>query len=208
MLLKIYEENPSAKAIQTVVQCLSDGGIIIYPTDTVYGLGCSIHKPKAVERISQIKGIPLSKANFSLICNNLSDLSTYAKPLNNDYFKIMKSCLPGPYTFILPATSNVPKLFMSKKKSVGIRIPGHNIIQAIVSELGHPIMSTSIKIDREAIEYTTNPELIHERYGSQVDIVIDGGYGDIQGSTILDCTGDIIEIVREGKGEIDFLLAE
>jgi tRNA threonylcarbamoyl adenosine modification protein (Sua5/YciO/YrdC/YwlC family) len=208
MLLKIYEENPSAKAIQNVVQCLSDGGIIIYPTDTVYGLGCSIHKPKAVEKISQIKGIPLSKANFSLICNNLSDLSTYAKPLNNDYFKIMKRCLPGPYTFILPATVNVPKLFMSKKRSIGIRIPGNNIIQAIVSELGHPIMSTSIKIDRDDIEYTTNPELIHERYNNQVDIVIDGGYGDIEGSTILDCTGDIIEIVREGKGNIDFLLAE
>ncbi len=208
MLLKIYEENPSAKAIQKVVQCLADGGIIIYPTDTVYGLGCSIHKPKAVEKISQIKGIPLSKANFSLICNNLSDLSTYAKPLNNDYFKIMKRCLPGPYTFILPATSNVPKLFMSKKKSIGIRIPGNNIIQAIVSELGHPIMSTSIKIDKETIEYTTNPELIHERYGNMVDIVIDGGYGDVEGSTILDCTADVIEIVREGKGSIDFLMSE
>lgn len=206
MLLKIYEENPSLKAIQKVVQCLSDGGIIIYPTDTVYGMGCSIFKPKAVEKISQIKGIPLNKANFSLICNNLSDLSTYAKPLNNDFYKIMKNCLPGPYTFILNASSNVPKLFMSKKKSVGIRVPDRNIIQAIVAELGHPIMSTSVKIDHDSIEYSVNPELIHEKYGNIVDIVIDGGYGDVIGSTILDCTGDVIELVREGKGNVDFLV--
>jgi len=208
MLLKIYEENPAPKAIQKVVQCLSDGGIIIYPTDTVYGIGCSIHKPKAVEKISQIKGIPLSKAKFSLICNNLSDLSTYAKPLNNDFYKIMKHCLPGPYTFILNASNNVPKLFMSKKKSVGIRVPDRSIIQAIVSELGHPIMSTSISIDRENIEYSIDPELIHEKYENIVDIVIDGGYGDIVGSTILDCTGDVIELVREGKGSVDFLIID
>jgi len=208
MLLKIYEENPSPKAIQRVVQCLSDGGIIIYPTDTVYGMGCSIYKPKAVEKISQIKGIPLNKANFSLICNNLSDLSTYARPLNNDFYKIMKHCLPGPYTFILNASNNVPKIFMSKKKTVGIRVPDRSIIQAIVEELGHPIMSTSIFTDHENPENTINPELIHENYGDIVDMVIDGGYGDVKGSTILDCTGDVIELVREGKGAVDFLILD
>ncbi len=205
MLLKLYEENPSQKHIQTIVQCLEDGGVIIYPTDTVYGIGCSIFKPKAVERISQIKGIPLNKANFSLICNNLSDLSTYAKPLNNNIYRAMKKCLPGPYTFIIPASGNVPKLFMSKKKTVGIRVPDNSIIQTIVAELGHPIMSTSIEIDNETIEYTVDPELIHEKYGNIVDIVVDGGYGDVQGSTIFDCTGEEIEVIREGKGDIEFL---
>jgi tRNA threonylcarbamoyl adenosine modification protein (Sua5/YciO/YrdC/YwlC family) len=206
MLLKIYDENPSPKLIRQVVDCLNDGGIIIYPTDTVYGIGCSIYKPKAVEKISQIKGIPLSKANFSLICNNLSDLSTYAKPLNNNIYKAMKKCLPGPYTFIIPASGNVPKLFMSKKKTVGIRVPANSIIQAIIAELGHPIMSTSIEIDHETIEYTIDPELIHEKYENMVDIVIDGGYGDVEGSTIFDCTGEDIEVIREGKGNIDFLI--
>ncbi len=206
MLLKIYDENPSPKLIRQVVDCLNDGGIIIYPTDTMYGIGCSIYKPKAVEKISRIKGIPLSKANFSLICNNLSDLSTYAKPLNNNIYKVMKKCLPGPYTFIIPASGNVPKLFMSKKKTIGIRVPANSIIQAIIAELGHPIMSTSIEIDHETIEYTIDPELIHEKYESMVDIVIDGGYGDVEGSTIFDCTGEEIEVIRAGKGNIDFLI--
>jgi len=205
MLLKIYDENPSPKLIRQIVDCLNDGGIIIYPTDTVYGIGGSIHKPKAVERISQIKGIPLSQANFSLLCNNLSDLSTYAKPLNNNIYRAMRKCLPGPYTFIIPASSNVPKLFMSKKKTVGIRVPDNSIIQAIITELGHPIVSTSIEIDHETVEYTIDPELIHEKYEQFVDIVIDGGFGDVKGSTIFDCTGDDIEVIREGKGSIDFL---
>lgn len=203
MLLRIHEANPSDRQIRQVVDVLNNGGVIIYPTDSVYGLGCSILKPKAVERISQIKGIPLSKANFSLICSNLSDLSTYAKPINNNIYKAMKKCLPGPYTFILQASNNVPKLFMSKKKTVGIRVPDNNIVQAILKELGHPIMSTSIKNDEDdLIEYIMDPELIHEKFENQIDIVIDGGYGGIEPSTILDCTDDEISVIREGKGSI------
>jgi len=205
MLVKLYEENPSPRQIREIAQCLDNGGVVIYPTDTVYGMGCSIYKPKAVEIISQLKGIDLNKANFSIICNNLSDLSTYAKPINNNIYKVMKKCLPGPYTFILPASGNVPKLFMSKKKTIGIRVPDNSIIQAIIAELGHPIMSTSIEIDNDNIEYSIDPELIHEKYSHAVDIVIDGGFGDIEGSTILDCTDDEIEVIREGKGIIDFL---
>lgn len=204
MLIKIHEENPSPKQIQKVVECLSDGGIVIYPTDTVYGIGCSIYKPKSVEKVASIKGIPLNKANFSLICNDLSNISLYSKPLNNNIYKIMKKCLPGPYTFIINASNNVPKIFMSKKKTVGIRVPDNNIIQTIVNELGHPIMSTSVEIEEE-IENTINPELIYEKYKNQVDMVIDGGYGDVEGSTIIDCTDEDIVIVREGKGSVDFL---
>lgn len=206
MLIRIHDENPSFRQIQKVVEVLNNGGVVIYPTDTVYGMGCSIYKPKAVERISLIKGIPLSKANFSLICCNLSDLSTFAKPLNNNIYKAMKKCLPGPYTFIINASSNVPKLFMSKKKTIGIRVPENNIIQAIVKELGHPIMSTSIKnSEDEIIEYLVDPELIHDKFEDLVDLVINGGYGGIDPSTILDCTDDEITVIREGKGSIDFI---
>ncbi len=205
MLIKIHEDNPSPKKIQQVVQCLSEGGIVIYPTDTIYGIGCSINNPKAVVRISQIKAIPITKANFTLLCCNLSDLVNYAKPLDNNVYRIMKKCLPGPYTFILPASGNVPKIFMSTKKTIGIRVPNNNIVNAIVNELGCSIMSTSVEIDEEAIEYAINPELIHEKYGKRVDIVIDGGYGDVTGSTILDCTTNPIAVIREGKGIIDFL---
>jgi tRNA threonylcarbamoyl adenosine modification protein (Sua5/YciO/YrdC/YwlC family) len=205
MLVKIHEENPSPKQIQKVVECLLNGGIVIYPTDTVYGIGCSIFKSKSVEKVAAIKGIPINKANFSLICNDLSNISLYSKPLNNNVYKIMKKCLPGAYTFIVNASSNVPKIFMSKKKTVGIRVPDNNIIQTIVAELGHPIMSTSVEIDEE-VENTVNPELIYEKYKNQVDIVIDGGYGDIVGSTIIDCTEDDIVVVREGKGSVDFSL--
>lgn len=200
MLLKIYPENPNPKQIRTVVECLMDGGIIIYPTDTVYGLGCDIFKSKAIERIAQIRGIKVEKANFSFICNDLSQLSIYAKPLPNNIFKLMKSNLPGPFTFILNAGNNVPKLIQSKKKTVGIRIPDNNIPLEIVKELGNPIMSTSIHDDDKIIEYTTDPELIYERYNKLVDIVIDGGYGDNEPSTVVDCTSDEPEIIREGKG--------
>ncbi|HEX2976326.1 MAG TPA: L-threonylcarbamoyladenylate synthase, partial [Bacteroidales bacterium] len=193
-------ENPNPKQIRTVVECLMDGGIIIYPTDTVYGLGCDIFKSKAIERIAQIRGIKVEKANFSFICNDLSQLSIYAKPLPNNIFKLMKSNLPGPFTFILNAGNNVPKLIQSKKKTVGIRIPDNNIPLEIVKELGNPIMSTSIHDDDKIIEYTTDPELIYERYNKLVDIVIDGGYGDNEPSTVVDCTSDEPEIIREGKG--------
>lgn len=205
MLVRLYDENPSPKTVQQIVQCLNDGGIVIYPTDTVYGMGCSIFRQKAFEKIAQIKGIQPEKANFSLICHNLSDLSLYAKPLNNTIYKVMKKCLPGPYTFILPASGNVPKLFMSKKKTIGIRVPENSIIQAIVAELGHPLISTSVVVNPDELDDAINPELIHEKYENLVDIVVDGGYGDIEGSTIFDCTGDEIVVVREGKGNIDVI---
>jgi tRNA threonylcarbamoyl adenosine modification protein (Sua5/YciO/YrdC/YwlC family) len=200
MLIKIHPENPGSRQIKTVVECLYDGGIIIYPTDTVYGLGCDIYKSKAVEKIAFIKGIKKEKANFSFICHDLSQLSDYTKPISNEIYKLMKTNLPGPFTFILNANNKVPKLFQSKKKSVGIRIPDNNIINEIVKELGNPIMSTSIHDEDEIIEYTTDPELIHEKYKNIVDIVIDGGYGDNEASTIVDCTKDEIMILREGKG--------
>jgi tRNA threonylcarbamoyl adenosine modification protein (Sua5/YciO/YrdC/YwlC family) len=202
MLLKIYPENPNPKYIRMVVECLLDGGIIIYPTDTVYGLGCDIFKLKAIERIAQIKGIKAEKANFSFICNDLSQLADYSKPIPNPIFKLMKSNLPGPFTFILNASNNVPKLIQSKKKTVGIRIPDNSIPLEIVRELGNPIMSTSIHDDDEIIEYTTDPELIYEKYNKLVDIVIDGGYGDNEPSTVVDCTVDVPIIIREGKGAL------
>ncbi|MEA5111276.1 putative protein YciO [bioreactor metagenome] len=200
MLLKIYPENPSPRQIRTVAECLMDGGIIIYPTDTVYGLGCDIFKSRAVERIAQIKGIKADKANFSFICNDLSQLADYSRPISNEIFKMMRKNLPGPFTFILNASNNVPKLIQSKKKTVGIRIPDNSIPLEIVKELGHPIMSTSIHDDDEIIEYTTDPELIYEKYNQIVDIVIDGGYGGNEASTVIDCTGEDPLIVREGKG--------
>ena len=200
MLLKGYPENPNPRHIHTVVECLMDGGIIIYPTDTVYGLGCDIFKSKAVERIALIKGIKAEKSNFSFICDDLSQLSDYSKPIPNEVFRLMRKNLPGPFTFILNASNNVPKLIQSKKKTVGIRIPDNNIPRVIVKELGHPIMSTSIHDDDEIIEYTTDPELIYEKYSNLVDIVIDGGYGDNEPSTVIDCTGPEPLIIREGKG--------
>jgi tRNA threonylcarbamoyl adenosine modification protein (Sua5/YciO/YrdC/YwlC family) len=205
MLLKIYDENPNPKDIQKVVECLKNGGVIIYPTDTIYGIGCDILNHKSVERISEIMNIKKDKTMFSFICSDLSHLSDFSKPLSNTVFKVMKRVLPGPYTFILNANNNVPKLLSSKKKTVGIRVPDNNIIREIVRELGNPILSKSINDEDEIVEYTTDPELIYERYGDLVDIVIDGGYGDNQPSTVLDCTGDDIEIIREGKGIVDFI---
>lgn len=202
MLLKIYPQNPGARQISRVIECLMDGGIVIYPTDTIYGLGCDIYKTKAVDRIAKIKGIKKEKANFSFICNNLSQLSDFTRPLDNSVFKLMKNVLPGPFTFILNANNNVPKIFQSKKKTIGIRVPDNNIPRDIVEGLGNPIMSTSIHDDDEIIEYTTDPELIYEKYKDVVDIVIDGGYGDNHPSTIVDCTGNEIVVVREGKGVI------
>jgi tRNA threonylcarbamoyl adenosine modification protein (Sua5/YciO/YrdC/YwlC family) len=205
MLLKIYPENPSQRAIDQVVKCLEDGGIIIYPTDTIYGIGCDIFKPKSVERITEILGDKKKKNAMTFICPDLSSLSDYTKPISNNIFKTMKKVLPGPFTFILEANNNVPKLLQSNKKTVGIRVPDNNIIREIVRQLGHPILSTSVKDDDEVIEYTTDPELIHEKYDRMVDIVIDGGYGDNTPSTVVDCTGGDIEIVREGKGDISLL---
>ena len=205
MLLKIYPENPNPKAVNTVVECLQDGGIVIYPTDTIYGIGCDIFKQKSIERITDMLGERKKKNAMSFICHDMSNLSDYTKPLDNRVFKTMKRVLPGPYTFILEANNSVPKLLQSNKKTIGIRIPDNNIIREIVRQLGHPILSTSVKDDDEVIEYTTDPELIYERYGDMVDIVIDGGYGDNTPSTVVDCTGGGIEVVREGKGDVSLL---
>ena len=200
MLVKIYPENPSRKEIDKIVEILQDGGLVIYPTDTVYAMGCDALNVRAVEQICRIKGINPQKSNLSIICNDLSDVSEYAK-MDNAAFKLMKKNLPGPFTFILNTTSTLPKIYKNRK-TVGVRIPDNNIIREIVHYLGNPIMTTSIKDDDEVVEYTTDPELIFERYGDLIDVVVDGGYGGVEGSTIVDCTSGDFEIVRQGKGEL------
>jgi tRNA threonylcarbamoyl adenosine modification protein (Sua5/YciO/YrdC/YwlC family) len=200
--LKIYEDKPSAAAIKKVVDVLRDGGLVIYPTDTVYGLGCDITNSRALERIAKIKGIKLEKANFSFICSDLSNLSDYVKQIDTATFKILKRYLPGPYTFILPGNNDLPKEFR-KKKTVGIRVPDNNIALEIVKMLGNPIVSTSIHDEDAVLEYSTDPELIFEKWQNVVDLVIDGGYGDNIGSTIIDLSGHEPVVVREGKGNID-----
>jgi len=202
MFVKIYPQNPNPKTVQQVANCLREGGIVIFPTDTIYGMGCNIHKPKAVEKIISIMGNRKKKTTLSFICYDLSHLSDFTTPIENHIFKAMKRALPGPYTFILNANNQVPKMVHGAKKTVGIRIPNNAIIRAIVEELGHPVFSTSIRDDDEVVEYTTDPELIYEKYGNLVDIVVDGGYGDNVPSTVVDCTSGEIIIVREGKGEI------
>jgi tRNA threonylcarbamoyl adenosine modification protein (Sua5/YciO/YrdC/YwlC family) len=203
MLLKLYEKNPDQKVVQKVVDLLRVGGVIIYPTDTVYGIGCDITKARAVERVARIKGIRPEKARFSFICSDLSHLSDFASHVDNTTFKLMKASLPGPYTFILNASTQVPKSIKQKRKTVGIRIPSNNIILEIVRQLGNPILTTSLKEDDEILEYPTDPELIAEEYGDLVDAVIDGGYGGIIPSTIIDCSGDQPEVIRKGLGEVD-----
>lgn len=203
MLIKIYPENPNERAIEQVVDVLKKGGVIIYPTDTIYGLGCDITNPKAIEKICRIRGIKLEKANFSFICHDLKHIADYIKPIDNTTFRVLKKALPGPFTFIFNANNNVPKLLSSNKKTVGIRVPDNNIARCIVKELGNPILSTSIKDDDDVIEYSTDPELIHEKYENLVDLVIDGGYGDNEASTVIDCTTGEFEVIREGKGNIE-----
>ena len=200
--IKIYEENPNPKAIKKVVDVLKRGGLIIYPTDTVYGLGCDITNTKALQRIAQIKGVKLEKANFSFICHDLSNLSDYVKQIDTTTFKILKRALPGAYTFILPGARTLPTAF-KKKTTVGIRVPDNAIALDIVKELGNPIVSTSIHDEDEIIEYTTDPELILEKWGNLVDLVIDGGYGGTEASTIIDFSADEPVIVREGKGSLE-----
>lgn len=202
--IKIYEDNPNEAAIKKVVDVLRDGGLIIYPTDTVYGLGCDITNTKALERIAKIKGIKLEKANFSFICSDLSNLSDYVKQIDTSTFKILKRALPGPYTFILPGNNDLPKEFR-KKKTVGIRVPDNQIVIDIVRMLGNPIVSTSIYDEDEVLEYSTDPELIFEKWQNIVDLVIDGGYGDNVPSTIIDLSGYEPEVVREGKGSLDII---
>ncbi len=202
--IKIYPDKPSEAAIAKVVKILKEGGLVIYPTDTVYGLGCDITNSKALERIARIKGVKLEKANFSFICHDLSNLSDYVKQIDTATFKILKRALPGPYTFILPGNNNLPKEF-KKKTTVGIRVPDNSIALEIVRQLGNPIVSTSIRDDDDVIEYTTDPELIFEKWQNLVDAVIDGGYGDNVGSTIIDLSGHEPVVIREGKGDIDII---
>lgn len=201
-LFKTHPDNPEMRKISQVVDGLRDGGIIIYPTDTVYGLGCDIHNQKAVEKICQIKKInPKKRKNLSFICNDLSHISEYAK-IGNATFKLMKKALPGPYTFILESSSRVPKILNINKKTVGIRIPNNNIARMIVQELGNPIITTSVLDEDEIIKYSTDPEDIYEQYKNKVDMVIDGGFGGNLGSTIIDCSDDNVTILRQGAGDI------
>lgn len=200
--IKIYEDKPNEAAIAKVVKVLKDGGLVIYPTDTVYGLGCDITNTKALERIAKIKGIKLEKANFSFVCSDLSNISDYVRQIDTSTFKLLKRALPGAYTFILPGNNNLPKEF-KKKTTVGIRVPDNAIALEIVKQLGNPIVSTSIHDEDDVIEYTTDPELIFEKWQNLVDLVIDGGYGDNQPSTIIDLSGPEPVIIREGKGDID-----
>jgi tRNA threonylcarbamoyl adenosine modification protein (Sua5/YciO/YrdC/YwlC family) len=204
MRIRLYEENVNAKQLDQVVDCLKKGGVIIYPTDTVYAFGADMYNSKAIEKISRLKKISES-ANYSIICHDLSHLSDYTLQISNDIFRLMKRALPGPYTFILKANNQVPKLFHSKKKTIGIRVPDNVIARAIVEALGNPIVSSSIHDDDEVIEYTTDPDLIYERYEDQIDLLVDGGFGDNEASTVLDCTGEEIEILREGKGDLSIL---
>ncbi len=198
MLLHLHPDNPQARNIKTIIECLADGGVIIYPTDTIYGLGCDIHQHKAVERICRIKQIDPSRAQLSFICYDLSDLSNYTKSISTPVYRLLKSYLPGPYTFILPASKQVPGILKSKKNTIGLRIPDNTIARSIIKELGHPILSASLP--GEMVEEYTDPDLMYTNFGNLVDIVIDGGIGGMIPSTILDCTGDEPVLIRKGLG--------
>ncbi|WP_224995926.1 L-threonylcarbamoyladenylate synthase [Cesiribacter sp. SM1] len=201
-LLKIHPDNPEQRKIAKVVEVLQNGGVIIYPTDTIYGIGCDIFDQRAVERVCQIKGVKADKTQLSFICQDISHISEFVRNLSTPVFKVMKKVLPGPYTFLLEASSKVPKIIHAKKKTVGIRVPDHNIPRMLVEQLGHPIITTSIHDTDTIKEYTTDPEEIWERYKGLVDIVIDGGMGKNLPSTVVDCTGDVFEIVRQGAGDL------
>ena len=202
MLISIHPDNPQARQLSMVKDCLESGGIIAYPTDTIYGLGCDIFHPEAIEKICAIKKVNPEKANLSFICSDLSDLSVYAKAIDNSLYRIMKKALPGPFTFILPASKQVPKILQSKKKTIGLRIPNNNIALSIIKTLGHPILSASFPGDN--IEDYTDPEIIYEHWGKQVDLVVDGGIGGIVPSTVVDCTGDEYTVIRQGAGVWDY----
>ena len=205
MLLNIHPDNPDKRKIDQVISILKKGGVIIYPTDTVYSMACDLNNRKAVERMAQIKGVKIEKSNFSLICSDLSHISDYTIQFGNNIYKLMKRALPGPYTFILNANNSVPKLFKSKKKTIGIRVPDNNIALSIVEYLGNPLISSSVRDDDEILDYITDPELIHEKYEKLIDVVIDGGFGNNEASTIIDCTSNDPEVLREGIGSLDIL---
>ena len=209
MLLKIYPQNPNEKHLRQVVECLQDGGVVIFPTDTVYAIGCDSTLIRSAEKVSSMKGLELGKSNFSFLCSDLSHISDYTRQVDTGTFKLMKKLLPGPYTFILNAGSKVPPRYFgpkSKKKTIGIRIPDNSITRGLISMLGNPMMSTSVHDDDEVLEYTTDPELIYEKYRDAVDIVIDGGYGGNEASTVIDCTEEVPLVIRKGKGDIDGIL--
>jgi len=202
--LKLYDENPNEKTVQEVVKILRNGGLIIFPTDTVYSLGCDLHNPKALKKLAQIKGVKIEKANFSFITNSLSNLSEYIHSMDTAIYKILKRTLPGPFTFIMEGANKLPKPFKNKK-TVGIRIPNNSIVQAIIQELGNPLAATSIKDTDEIIQYTTDPEIIYANWQHQVDLVIDGGFGGNIPSTVVDVTQGFPEIIREGKGDVELV---
>ncbi len=200
MILKVHPENPAPRHLKQIIDVLNEGGVIIIPTDSVYAIACDIHNTKAYERILQLKGIKKKDANFSFLFHDLSQLSDFTLPFSNTCFKEMRKVLPGPFTFILKANNKVPKIFHNKKKTIGIRIPDNLIVAEIINELGNPLMTTSLKGDDEILEYMTDPEMIHEKYGHLVDMVVDGGYGDLTPSTVISCVNDDLEIIRQGKG--------
>ena len=202
MFLKIHPDNPNPRKINTVVECLQDGGVIIYPSDTIYGFGCDIYNKKAVARIANIKGINIKKQKFSFICSSLSNISRFTKPISNETYKLMKRNLPGPFTFILNANNNIPKIFKTNRKTLGIRVPKHNIPLEIVKKLENPIISSTVKDRDKIIEYSTDPEIMYDKLKNLVDIVIDGGFTGNLPSTIIDCTKSDFEIIRQGKGNI------
>jgi len=204
-LIKLYPDNPDPRRIEEIVAVLKAGGLVIYPTDTVYGIGCDISQPKAIEKIAKIKNIKPERANFAFICHDMSHLANYAK-VSNAVYKVMKRALPGPFTFVLPATNEVPKLLNNKRKTIGIRIPDNNIPRLLVKELGHPILTSSIVDDDDILEYSTDPELIFERFENLVDIVIDGGSGHNVASTIVLCETDEFEVIRQGLGDLNQFL--
>ena len=201
MYVRLFEDNPNEREVRRIVDLLRQGGVIIYPTDTIYAIGCDIHNIKAIQRVSTLRGVKAEKAHFSMICKDLSDVATYAK-VSNEVFRAMKHCLPGPFTFVLPATTKLPNILMSKRKTIGIRIPRNFIVQAIMDELGTPLLTTSVKENpEEDSEYITDPELIHEKYERLVDLVVGGEFGNNIPSTVVDCTGDEMVVLRQGLGE-------
>lgn len=206
MLLQIHPDNPNPREMKMVLECLRDGGVIIYPTDTVYALGCDIYESKAVERVCKIKGIKPEKANFSFVFYDLSHLADFTRVVDTSTYKLMKKALPGPFTFILEANSIIPKIFKSNKKTIGIRIPNNNICRTLVNQLDHPIISTSVRDENDVVEYTTDAEVIHDKYENIVDIVIDGGFGNNIPSTVVDCTQNPLVIVRQGLGNLEEFL--
>lgn len=203
--ITIHPDNPEEQKIRKVVECIRNGGLVIYPTDTVYGIGCDLYNPKAIEKLCKLKGIKPSKMHLSFICYDLSDLSKYAKHVSTATFRLMKKALPGAYTFILESSGEVPKIFDVKKKQVGIRVPNHLIPRMIVKELGNPILTTSVKDEQSEGEHLTDPSLIYDQYEKLVDLVIDGGFGGIEPSTVIDCTSDNFEVIREGLGDVSLL---